>query len=89
MDIGCGPGQQTIELARISGGEVIGIDTDLSAVFRLQKHTDQANAGDCIKVIHASLFDSTFSVVASIESDPDRSDCGIYLLKRMDGYDQQ
>ena len=26
------------------------------------------------------------SVVTSIESDPDRSDCGIYLVKRMDGY---
>jgi SAM-dependent methyltransferase len=191
LDIGCGPGQQTIELARLSGGEVVGIDTDPSAVSRLQKRIDQANAGDRIKVIHVSLFDNKFdddcfdiiweegvfhlldaskcfvecrrllkpngylvmhetilwlestkirlpdfgfklmdehilpkhswwtdygaplkdrikayrdahgnasnskklaqyeSVVASIESDPDRSDCGIYLVKRMDGYGQK
>jgi hypothetical protein len=29
------------------------------------------------------------SVAASVESDPDRSDCGIYLVKRMDGYGQK
>ncbi|MGV7223620.1 MAG: class I SAM-dependent methyltransferase [Nitrospinales bacterium] len=60
LDIGCGPGQQTIELARLSGGEVVGIDTDPSAVSRLQKRIDQANAGDRITVIHVSLFDNKF-----------------------------
>ena len=26
LDIGCGPGMQTIKIAKLSGGEVIGID---------------------------------------------------------------
>ena len=31
LDIGCGQGQQTMELARLGGGEVIGIDIDNAA----------------------------------------------------------
>ena len=60
LDIGCGLGQQTMELARLSGGEVAGIDIDHSAVSRLQQRIDQANVGDRIKVIHVSLFDNKF-----------------------------
>ena len=60
LDIGCGLGQQTTELARLSGGEVIGIDIDHTAVSRLQQRIDQANVGDRIKVIHVSLFDNKF-----------------------------
>ena len=60
LDIGCGPGQQTMELASLSGGEVVGIDTDSFALSRLQKRIDHANAGDRIKVIHVSFFDNTF-----------------------------
>jgi len=60
LDIGCGLGQQTMELARLSGREVVGIDIDHSAVSRLQQRIDQANAGDRIKAIHVSLFDNKF-----------------------------
>ena len=61
LDIGCGLGQQTMELARLSGGEVVGIDIDHSAVSRLQQRIDQANVGDRVKVIHVSLFDNKFN----------------------------
>jgi cyclopropane fatty-acyl-phospholipid synthase-like methyltransferase len=60
LDIGCGLGQQTMELAHLSGREVVGIDIDYSAVSRLQQRIDQANAGDRIKAIHGSLFDNKF-----------------------------
>jgi SAM-dependent methyltransferase len=60
LDIGCGLGQQTTELARLSGGEVIGIDIDHTAVSRIQQRIDQASVGDRIKVIHISLFDNKF-----------------------------
>jgi len=60
LDIGCGLGQQTMELARLSGGEVTGIDIDHSAISRLQQRIDQANVADRIKVIHVSLFDNQF-----------------------------
>lgn len=60
LDIGCGLGQQTMELACLSGGEVAGIDIDHSAVSRLQQRIDQANVGDRIRVIHISLFNNKF-----------------------------
>jgi len=60
LDIGSGHGQQTMELARLSGGEVIGIDLDEAALTRLRHRIDQAGLGDRIKAIHVSLFDNGF-----------------------------
>lgn len=60
LDIGCGQGQQTIELVRLSGGEVVGIDIDHTAISRLRQRIDQTSVGDRIKVIHVSLFDNKF-----------------------------
>jgi len=60
LDIGCGQGQQTMELARLSGGEVVGIDIDHSALSRLRQLIDQTSVGDRIKVIQVSLFNNKF-----------------------------
>lgn len=60
LDIGCGRGQQTLELARLGGGEVIGIDIDKAALSRLQQRIDRENLGDRITAIHTSLFDNGF-----------------------------
>ena len=60
LDIGCGQGQQTMELARLSGGEVVGIDMDLSALSRLRQRINQAGLGHRIKAIHVSVFDNGF-----------------------------
>ena len=60
LDIGCGQGQQTMELARLSGGEVLGIDIDQAALARLRQRIDQTRTGDRIKVIHVSLFENKF-----------------------------
>jgi ubiquinone/menaquinone biosynthesis C-methylase UbiE len=60
LDIGCGRGQQTLELDRLSGGEVIGIDIDQAAISRLQQRIDLASLNDRIKAIHISLFDNNF-----------------------------
>ena len=60
LDIGCGQGQQTLELARLGGGEVIGIDIDNAAISMLQQRIDQAGRGDRIRAIHVSLFDNGF-----------------------------
>jgi len=60
LDIGCGQGQQTMELARLSGGEVVGIDIDHAALSRLRQRIDQTSVGDRIKVIHVSVFDNKF-----------------------------
>jgi SAM-dependent methyltransferase len=60
LDIGCGQGQQTMELARLCGGEVVGIDIDQAALSRLRQQIDQAGLGDRVKAIHVSLFDNGF-----------------------------
>jgi SAM-dependent methyltransferase len=60
LDIGCGQGQQTIELARLGRGEVVGIDIDRAALSRLRQRVDQAGLGDRVKAIDVSLFDNGF-----------------------------
>jgi len=60
LEIGCGQGQQTLELARLGGGEVIGIDIDKSSISRLQQRIDREGLGDRIRAIHVSLFENGF-----------------------------
>ena len=60
LDIGCGSGLPTIELARLSGGEVFGIDIDDAALSKAQKTIKQANLSDKISVSHCSLDDVEF-----------------------------
>ena len=60
LDIGCGQGQQTLELASLSGGEVVGIDIDHAALSKLQERIDKTKIGERIKVVHVSLFENTF-----------------------------
>lgn len=40
LDIGCGKGGPTLELARLSHGEVIGMDPDHSALNRLSQRVE-------------------------------------------------
>jgi len=37
LDIGCGPGMQTIELAKISNGEIIAVDSHQPFLEQLKK----------------------------------------------------
>ncbi len=61
LDIGCGQGQQTLELARLAESEVIGIDIDQAALSKLRQRIDEACLGDRIKAIHVSLFENQFA----------------------------
>jgi 2-polyprenyl-3-methyl-5-hydroxy-6-metoxy-1,4-benzoquinol methylase len=58
LDIGCGPGVPTLELARLSGGEVVGIDIDEHALSRLRRRIEQSGLADRVTVRSCSLFDS-------------------------------
>ena len=60
LDIGCGQGQQTMELACLTGSNVIGIDIDQEALVKLQQRINETCLGDRIKAIHVSLFDNEF-----------------------------
>ena len=60
LNVGCGQGQETLELANLAGGEVAGIDLDQAALSKLRQRIDQAGLGDRIKAIHVSLLDNEF-----------------------------
>ncbi|MFX1581833.1 MAG: class I SAM-dependent methyltransferase [Promethearchaeota archaeon] len=55
LDIGCGSGVPTLELARISGGDVTGLDIDRDALQRFQERSVAAGLGDQIHIVEGSL----------------------------------
>jgi ubiquinone/menaquinone biosynthesis C-methylase UbiE len=60
LDIGCGSGIPTIELARLSLGEVVGIDIDQTALDKLAEKIEQAGLSKQVKAINRSLLDMQF-----------------------------
>ena len=62
LDIGCGSGQPTLELAQISGGDVTGLDIDTEALQRFQEKVDASELNDRIQIVKGSLKTMTFPV---------------------------
>jgi ubiquinone/menaquinone biosynthesis C-methylase UbiE len=60
LDVGCGSGVPTMELARLSSGEIIGIDIDQDMLDALRGKIEKAGLSDRVKVINRSLFDMEF-----------------------------
>jgi ubiquinone/menaquinone biosynthesis C-methylase UbiE len=60
LDIGCGTGAPSIELARLSGGTVVGIDIDQRALEVMRGRITQAGLGDRVTATCASLDDTNF-----------------------------
>jgi ubiquinone/menaquinone biosynthesis C-methylase UbiE len=60
LDIGCGTGIPTLELARLSNGTVIGLDINQPALDDLQRKIDVANLSDRVKAVNGSLFELEF-----------------------------
>ena len=70
LDIGCGSGVPAMELAKLSAGEVIGIDIDQSCLDEFNRKIKEENLASRVKAINVSLFemkfpDETFDVVWS------------------------
>ena len=70
LDIGCGSGVPTIELARLSNGTVTGIDIDQSCIDELNRKIKEEELLDRVKALNLSVFemkfpDETFDVVWS------------------------
>jgi ubiquinone/menaquinone biosynthesis C-methylase UbiE len=61
LDVGCGTGVVTLELARLSGGRVVGIDTDQVALDRLGQKIEQAGLATRMKTINCSMRDMRFN----------------------------
>jgi len=60
LDIGCGTGVPTMELARLSEGEIIGIDIDQDSLDRLNKKIKEKGLSYRVKAIKCSLLDIKF-----------------------------
>jgi SAM-dependent methyltransferase len=60
LDIGCGTGAPSVELARLSGGEVVGIDVDEAALEVMRKRVAEAGLGDRVTVRYDSIYETGF-----------------------------
>jgi ubiquinone/menaquinone biosynthesis C-methylase UbiE len=61
LDVGCGQGGPTLELARLSGGQVTGLDIDQSALDELARRAHEDGLSDRVQVVHGSMFDMEFA----------------------------
>jgi ubiquinone/menaquinone biosynthesis C-methylase UbiE len=60
LDIGCGSGVPTMELARLGQGEVVGIDIDQSALDKLARKIREAGFSDRVQAVNCSILDMAF-----------------------------
>ena len=55
LDIGCGPGMQTLELARLSGGKIIALDNHQGFLDKLIEDAKRENLEDQIEILNQSI----------------------------------
>ena len=60
LDIGCGTGMPTLELARLSSGEITGIDIDQEALDKLTMKIKNEGLSDRVKLYNRSIYDTKF-----------------------------
>ncbi len=60
LDIGCGEGEPTLALARLSQGQIIGVDTDQPALDRLVTRIKEAGLADQVHVVNGSMVELSF-----------------------------
>jgi len=60
LDVGCGSGVPTMELARLSNGEIIGLDVNQDFLDVLARKIENAELSDRVKAVNCSIFDMEF-----------------------------
>jgi len=60
LDIGCGPGMQTLELARLSGGRITAIDIHQPFLDRLERDAANLGLSEHILALNKSMFEMDF-----------------------------
>ena len=60
LDIGCGPGMQTIALAKLSGGHVIGIDIIQQYLDQLQESIEKEHLQERVQAVNQSMDNIQF-----------------------------
>ena len=61
LDVGCGPGAQTLVLARETGGTVTAVDNHVPFLDDLRGRAAAAGLADRIRPLEASMFDLPFA----------------------------
>jgi len=77
LDVGCGPGMQTLELARITGGKIIAVDTHQPFLDNLNLYARQAGLEGRIITHNQSMFALDF---AEAKFDAIWSEGAIYII---------
>ncbi len=57
LDVACGPGMQTMELARLSKGHITALDFHPPFLKEVERRVAQAGIDDRVKTIHASMME--------------------------------
>jgi len=60
LDIGCGSGVPTLELARLSKGEVVGLDIDQSLLDELNRKIEVQGLSNWVTTRNCSMFELNF-----------------------------
>ena len=60
LDVGCGSGVPTIELAKLSDGEIIGIDIKQSSLDELERKIEEEGFSGRVKAMKCSLVEMDF-----------------------------
>ncbi len=61
LDIGCGPGQQTLDLAELFPGTIVCLDTHRPYLERLRARSAAAGVAGRVRVLQASMFAVPFA----------------------------
>lgn len=61
LDIGCGSGAPTIELARLCNGHIIGLDIDQPLLDKLRRKVEETGFFNRVKTVKCSMFEMDFS----------------------------
>jgi ubiquinone/menaquinone biosynthesis C-methylase UbiE len=60
LDVGCGLGGPTLELARLSDGEIIGLDIHQPSLDELSRRIEEAGLSARVRVVNCSLLEMDF-----------------------------
>jgi len=60
LDVGCGSGVPTMELAKLSNGEITGMDINEELLDMLRRNIEKAGVSDRVKAMQCSIFDMEF-----------------------------
>jgi SAM-dependent methyltransferase len=77
LDIGCGPGAQTVVLARATGGRIIAVDVHPAFLDELREHAEEVGLKGRVVPMHADMRDLPFEPAAF---DLLWSECAMYIM---------